>query len=175
MMRSLPVDSKHIATYSKDASRSNSREFYDRHLENTAPLKQSSFDHGALANSSYDRRDRVDSKRLTQVHCNNNSVLLRSEIDMLNNRLDRIDRHCMEFTKMATEKAKLEDNLKNLAYLHMLEAEQSGKLRDSSADPYNRQSKRDDHDRSLTRDPTFNPNGTGSAKRDQFPRPDLVE
>ena len=34
----------------------------------------------------------------------------------------------MEFTKMATEKAKLEDNLKNLAYLHMLEAEQTGKV-----------------------------------------------
>ena len=29
---------------------------------------------------------------------------------------------------MATEKAKLEDNLKNLAYLHMLEAEQTGKV-----------------------------------------------
>ena len=50
-----------------------------------------------------------------------NQVLLKAEIDLLNKRLDAIDTHCREFTRLATEKAKLEDNLQNLAYLHMLD------------------------------------------------------
>ena len=37
---------------------------------------------------------------------------------MLNKRLDMIDMHCQQFTKLATEKTIMEDNLKNLAYLN---------------------------------------------------------
>ena len=146
-MRSLPVSSIGIATYDRDGSRSKSPDRYNQ-LQYSQPLKLSPRDSG-FHNSGYQPRDpkRGDT---------GNSALLRSEIDMLNKRLDKIDHHCMEFTRMATEKAKLEDNLKNLAYLHMLEAEQSGKLRQPPYDTY--KEKKDDHDRGLNRNPTFNPN-----------------
>ena len=55
------------------------------------------------------------------TYCNNAGIMLRSEIDMMNKRLDAIDNHCKEFAKLAQEKSKLEDNLKNLAYFHMLD------------------------------------------------------
>ena len=54
---------------------------------------------------------------------NNNTVLLRTEIELLNKRLDAIDTHCKDFARMAEEKARLEDNLRNLAYLTMLDEE----------------------------------------------------
>jgi len=122
MMRSLPVDSQAIRTYDREGSRSKSPDYYNRHLENTHPLKASPPHSSAFNQSGYGARG--DHRQVP----NDNSSLLKSEIDMLNKRLDKIDQHCMEFTKMATEKAKLEDNLKNLAYLHMLEAEQTGKV-----------------------------------------------
>ena len=168
MMRSLPVDSQAIRTYDREGSRSKSPDYYNRHLENTQPLKASPSS-SAFHQTGYGARG--DHRQVL----NDNSTLLKSEIDMLNKRLDKIDRHCMEFTKMATEKAKLEDNLKNLAYLHMLEAEQTGKV--SKPQPYDAyREKKDDHDRSLTRNPTFNPNLTGSDRRDQqLPRNESQE
>ena len=36
---------------------------------------------------------------------------------MLNRRLDMIDQHCQQFTKLAREKAVMEENLKNLALI----------------------------------------------------------
>ena len=56
-----------------------------------------------------------------QAPVNNNTALLRTEIDLLNKRLDAIDTHCKDFARMAEEKARLEDNLRNLAYIHMLD------------------------------------------------------
>ena len=56
-----------------------------------------------------------------------NTALLKAEIGLLNKRLDAIDTHCREFTRLATEKAKLEDNLQNLAYLHMLDERENSR------------------------------------------------
>ena len=42
---------------------------------------------------------------------------LKDEISMLNRRLDMIDQHCHQFTKLAREKAVMEENLKNLALI----------------------------------------------------------
>ena len=117
MMRSLPADSQAIRTYDREGSRSKSPDYYNRHLENTQPLKASPPHSSAFHQSGYVPRG--DHRQVQS----DSPALLKSEIEMLNKRLDKIDQHCMEFTKMATEKAKLEDNLKNLAYLHMLEAE----------------------------------------------------
>lgn len=48
------------------------------------------------------------------------TIVLRSEIDLLNQRLDAIDKHCKEFARIAQDKADLEDKLKNLAYIQLL-------------------------------------------------------
>ena len=76
-------------------------------------------------------QDQVNTRTMTQhnpfqpdsTSANNNTALLRTEIDLLNKRLDAIDTHCKDFARMAEEKARLEDNLRNLAYLTMLDEE----------------------------------------------------
>ena len=45
---------------------------------------------------------------------------MQSEIDLLNLRLDMIDRHCQEFAKLANAKSIMEENIKHLAYLQRL-------------------------------------------------------
>lgn len=58
---------------------------------------------------------------------------------MLNQRLDLIDRHCRDFSKLADEKQKLEDNLKNLAYMQMLEQQKYHMMQSSTSNPDFRQ------------------------------------
>ena len=75
-----------------------------------------------------------------------NTALLKTEIELLNKRLDAIDSHCREFTRLATEKAKLEDNLQNLAYLHMLDQRAERDASNEKREPMLRQSdKQDSH------------------------------
>ena len=40
---------------------------------------------------------------------------------MLNQRLDKIDKHCQDFMRLAREKSCMEQNLKNLCYLQVME------------------------------------------------------
>ena len=47
--------------------------------------------------------------------------MLRHEISMLNHRLDLIDKHCKDFSRLAQEKSVMENNLKNLAYMQLLD------------------------------------------------------
>lgn len=39
------------------------------------------------------------------------------QLEALNQRLDVIDSHCREFSELARQKADLEDELRNMAYL----------------------------------------------------------
>ena len=41
---------------------------------------------------------------------------------MLNERLDLIDKHCQDFTRLAKEKQIMEENLKQLAYMQQMQA-----------------------------------------------------
>ena len=43
--------------------------------------------------------------------------MVRQEINQLNKRLDAIDQHCREFTRLANEKSALDQNLQNLKLL----------------------------------------------------------
>ena len=52
------------------------------------------------------------------------SVQLHNEIAMLNSRLDAIDSHCRHFSKLANDKAQMEDNLRSLAQLTQIQCEQ---------------------------------------------------
>ena len=69
-------------------------------------------------------------------HSSVESDQLQAEIALLNSRLDKIDQHCKQFTKLAQEKSLMEQNLKNLCYLQVIDTHKGEAEKETRVRPY---------------------------------------
>ena len=50
-------------------------------------------------------------------------VSLKKEIEQMNSRLDQLDNRCKDISKIAAEKAQVEENLRDMQYMAMIQEE----------------------------------------------------